>query len=200
MARQSNLDHLTTLLGQCLGRIDESAFRLQQLGEDDEDLEAAAVFEQEATSLQELVGSLVDSQDAPEHCELNRIVEQSVAACVEELGMPILLRLRLTRELPAIGCTPSHIAYAVQRALVIAAGRLEASGELIVTTREGEDQRVLLELESRGGRRDRHLHERSLTLCEFVASFRGHCHIDDDGRDNLLVVIELPQALALDDR
>jgi len=199
MAREPNLDHLTSLLGQCLGRIDERAYRLQQLGDDDPDLDVQELLEQEAATLQDLVGSLLDDGDTTEQSDLNRIVGQSVAACLRELDAAILVRERLAPNLPAVGCGPSQLAYAAQRALVIAAGRLDAGGELIVTTRREEDS-VLLELESRGGRRDRHLQERALTLCEFVAGFRGNCHIDLDDRDNLLVVIELPQVPVLDDR
>lgn len=199
MAREPNLDHLSTLLGQCLGRIDERAYQLQQLGDDDHELDANEVLEHEAATLQELVGSLIERYDSPELCDVNRIVEQSVSACLRELDTAILVRERLAPNLPPIHCTPSQLAYAAQRALVIAAGRLETGGELVVTTRQ-EGDAALLEFESRGGVRDRHLQERSLTLCEFVASFHGNCHIDLDDRDNLLIVIELPQVPALDER
>jgi hypothetical protein len=200
MSREPNLEHLTTLLGQCLGRIDERAFQLQRLADDDDgELDIDDVLEQEAATLQELVGSLVDRMDAPESCDVNTIVVRSLDACLHELDTRILARRCLADELPAVGCSPSQLAFAVQRALVIATGRLEAGGEVIVTTRlDGDD--VVLELESRGGRRDRHLRERTLTLCEFVASFRGHCHIDLDDRDTLLVVLELPHALSIDER
>lgn len=198
MAREPNLEHLTTLLGQCLGRIDERAFRLQQVGDEDGP-DAHEVFEQEAATLHELVGSLIDRIDTPEACDVNRIVEQAVSSCLGELDRAILVRERLASELPPIHCTPSQLAYAIQRALVIAAGRLESGGELTVTTRRDGDA-VVLELESCGGTRDRHLQERSLTLCEFVASFQGNCHVDLDDRGNLLIVIELPQVPALDDR
>jgi hypothetical protein len=198
MNRQSDLDHLTTLLGQCLGRIDERAFRLQELGDDEVTEDADEVLEQEAATLQELVGSLVDRCETPVQCELNPIVEKSAVACIEELGAPIVLRLRLANDLPPIGCNAGQIAYAIQRALVIAAGRLDVGGELIVTTRRDDDG-VVLELESHGGSRDRHLQERSLTLCEFVASMRGHCRVDVHGRKTLLVVLELPQVPAFDE-
>jgi hypothetical protein len=199
MDSQPKLDRLTTLLGQCLGRIDERAFRLQELGDDEIECGDDDVLEQEAATLQELVGSLVERCETPAQCELNPIVEQSAIACVEELGAPIVLRLRLANDLPAIGCNAGQLAYAIQRALVIAAGRLDVGGELIVTTRRDDDG-VVLELESRGGNRDRHLLERSLTLCEFVGSLRGHCRIDTNGKHTLLVVIELPQVFAFDER
>ena len=198
MDPRPSLDHLATLLGQCLGRIDERAFRLQELG-DDEIEGDEEVLEQEAATLQELVGSLVERCESHVQCDLNPIVEQSAVACVEELGAPIVLRLRLANDLPPIGCNAGQLAYAIQRALVIGAGRLDTGGELIVTTRRDDDS-VVLELESQGGTRDRHLHARSLTLCEFVAALRGHCRIDVQGRDTLLVVIELPLVPVFDDR
>lgn len=199
MARETNLDHLSTLLGQCLGRIDERAYQLQQLGDDENELDAHEVLAQEAATLQELVGSLLERHDSPEMCDVNRIVEQSVSACLRELDTAILVRERLAPNLPPSHCTPSQLAYATQRALVIAAGRLEPGGELLVSTRQ-DGEAVMIEFESRGGVRDRHLQERSLTLCEFVASFHGNCHIDLDDRANLLIVIELPQVPVLDER
>ncbi len=199
MKREPNLDHLTTLLGQCLGRIDERAFQIQQLGDDQQDDDLADVLENEAATLQELVGSLVERCNAPEHCDLNRVVANAVTSCLQELGTPIVVRQRLAQELPGIACTPGQLAYAVQRALVIAAGRLDAGGELIITTR-CDDDGVVLELESRGGNRDRHLRQRAETLCEFVAGFRGNCQVDLDGQDNLLIAIELPQTLVIEDR
>jgi hypothetical protein len=199
MKREPNLDHLTTLLGQCLGRIDERAFQIQQLGDDDQDDDLADVLENEAATLQELVGSLVDRCQTPEHCDLNRIVATAADACVQELGARIVVRQRLATDLPQIACTPSQLAYAVQRAMVIAAGRLDVGGELLVTTRRDDDG-IVLELESRGGKRDRHLRQRAETLCEFVAGIKGNCRIDLDDRENLFVVLELPQTLVVEDR
>jgi hypothetical protein len=195
MAREPDLDRLTTLLGQCLGRIDERAYRVQQ---DDEDADAEHVLEHEAATLQELVGSLAARVDAPEQCDLARIVRSAVDACLTELGGGLVVRQRLAADLPPIGCMPSQLAYAVQRALVITAGRLERGGELLVTARR-DGRSAVLELESRGGRRDRHLPERTLTLCEFVASLGGHCRVDHGDRGDLFVVLELPEALALDE-
>ena len=196
MKREPNLDHLTTLLGQCLGRIDERAFQIQQLG-DEQDDDLGDVLENEAATLQELVGSLVDRQ-SPERCDLNRIVGAAIESCVQELGASIVVRQRLANDLPQIACTPSQLAYAVQRAMVIAAGRLEVGGELVVTTR-ADDDGLVLELESRGGKRDHHLRQRTETLCEFVAGMRGNCRIDHDAFGNLFVVVELPQALVVED-
>lgn len=198
MAHEPQLEHLTALLGQCLGRIDERAYRLQQLGDDEADLDAQDVLECETATLHELVDTLLDRCDAPPQFDVNRIVDQAVTGCMSELAVPILVRERLAPGLPPAGCSASQLASAVQRALVISATRLDAGGELIVGTR-AEGGAVVIEIESRGGRRDRHLQQRALTLCEFVASFGGNCHIDLDDRDNLLVVVELPQPVAHDE-
>jgi hypothetical protein len=198
MKREPNLDHLTTLLGQCLGRIDEQAYRLQQLGDDDEDCEASDVLENEAATLQELVGSLIEQAQTPDQSDLNRILQGSVASYLGELDIPIVVRLRLAPEPTPVGCGPGQLAFAIQRALVIACGRLEVGGELTVTTRKDGDQ-LVLELEAHGAARDRNLQERAQTLCDFVDSFRGHCRIDVDDRGNLLVALVLPEAVAIDD-
>ncbi len=200
MAREPDLDQLTTLLGQCLGRIDERAYRLQQDDDDgggDSDFDAEGALEHEAATLQELVGSLVDSVDAPDQCDLDRIVRNAVDGCVGELGGAIVVRQRLASDVPAVRCSPSQLAYAVQRSLVIAAGRLDVGGELCVTTRR-DGHGAVLELECRGGRRDRHLQHRVLTLCEFVASFGGHCRVDTDERGAMCLALELPAAHAYD--
>ena len=200
MTREPDLDRLTTLLGQCLGRIDEQAFRLQRQGdEEDEDQQIGDVLEDEAARLQELVGTLLEQEQTREQCDLNQLVSSALTACVAELGVPLLVRQRLAPQLPTIACRPGQIAYAVQRAFVIAAGRLGAGDELLVTTREEHGQ-VMLEIESRGGERDDQLDRRVQTLCEFVAALHGNCRVAHDERANLLLVLELPQHVVIDDR
>jgi hypothetical protein len=41
MKRDRELDRLTTLLGQCLGRIDEQAYRLQHDDDDEQEVDTA---------------------------------------------------------------------------------------------------------------------------------------------------------------
>lgn len=197
MTREHDLDRLTTLLGKCLGRIDEQAFRLQRQDED-EDQYIGDVLEEEAARLQELVGTLLEQEQAREECDLNRLVSTALTSCVGELGVPIVVRQRLAADLPTIACRPSQLAYAVQRAFVIAAERLGVGDELLVTTRRESDQ-VVLEIESRGGDRDANLNRRVQTLCEFVAAMHGNCRVAHDERANLLLVLELPQHVAIDD-
>lgn len=196
--RETDLDRITTLLGQCLGRIDEQAFRLQQVEDEPTDLDVASILENEAAQLQELVGSVIESNERLEQADLNRIVDRAVRGCVAELGVPIVVRQRLANDLPPIACGPGQLAFAVQRAVMLGLGRIDAGGEIIVTTRRDGDA-AMFELECTGHGRDRHLHERTTTLCEFVAGFRGNCRIDADDRGALLLALELPTSLAIDD-
>lgn len=196
--RDYDLDRITTLLGQCLGRIDEQAFRLQNDEQELDEQGSADVLEQEAAALQELVGSLIDQHVDKEQADLNRIVEHSLRDCLAELGMPVVVRQRLTTGLPPIACRAGQLAYAVQRAVMLTLSRVDRGGDILVTTRRDGNYAVF-ELECNGGGRDRHLQERATTLCEFVAGFQGLCRVDEDERGTLLIALELPTALVVDD-
>jgi hypothetical protein len=194
---EPELDHITNLLGMCLGRIEEHAFRLQRDADEVEDLAVGYSIEDEASLLQELVGSLLD-QAAPEEADLNATIERAVQSCLSEVGIPVVVRQRLARGLPRVACTPGQLAFAVQRALVLGLGRLEPGGEVVLTSR-CENGSLLFELESRGRQDDRHLAERAETLAEFVAGFEGHCRVQADGDHTLLLVLELPAAFVPDE-
>jgi hypothetical protein len=198
MKREPDIDRLTTLLGQCLGRIDEQAYRLQQV-DDDETLEGADdVLEQEAATLQELIGSMLEQTQAPDQSDLNGVIAAAVSACLGELQRPIVVRQRLEPDLPPVACSPGQLSFAVQRSLVLCTGGLVAGDELWLTSRRDGEQ-VVLELECPSVANDRNLPARSQTLCEFVAAMRGNCRVDRDDRGSLLVVLELPAALAIDE-
>lgn len=191
--RETELDRITTLLGQCLGRIDEQAYRLQQSGEDETDYEACDALEREAEMLQELIDSAVMQAARAEPVDLNRVVEQSLRGCVGELGIPVVVRQQFARDLPRLACAPSALAHAVQRAITLALGGIEAGGEIRVSTRLDGDV-VLLEIESRTAEQP-HLDDRAATLDDFVKGLGGRCHVDHDGRGACLVAMELPAAL-----
>lgn len=193
-----DLDRITTLLGQCLGRIDEQAFRLQHEDQDLDELGSADVLEQEAAALQELVGSLIDQHVDTEQADLNRIVEPAVRDCIAELGMPVVVRQRLATNLPPIACRAGQLAYAIQRAMMLALSRVDRGGDILITTRR-DGIYAVFELECHGAGRDRHLQERATTLCEFVAGFQGLCRVDEDAHGTLLIAFELPTALVIDD-
>lgn len=195
--RETELDRITTLLGQCLGRIDEQAFRLQR-GDDEPDW-VGDVLEQEAATLQELVSTLVAAHASTDRADLNRVVDHAVRDSVAEAKAPVAVRQRLAPALPEVACSPGQLGFAVQRALLLAFGRADAGSDVVVTTRR-EGESVLFELECSGHRRDRHLRERAATLCEFVAGLQGNCQIDGDEQGHLLLAIELPAATVADER
>jgi hypothetical protein len=196
--RETDLEQITTLLGRCLGRIDEQAFRIQR-EESDDDEDVADVLEQEAAQLQELVGTLIEANDQLEHADLNRVVEHAVRGCVAEAGVPVVTRLRLCPGLPPVACRPGQLAYATQRAVMLGLQHLPPGGEVIATTRRDGDLAIFeLECEGSSPTSHRNLDERATSLTEFVASFDGNCRVATDDRGNLLFAFELPLTLAVE--
>ncbi len=198
MAHDSELDRLTAMLGQCLGRIDESAFRVQQLGDDDPTA-IEALLEQETATLQELMTGIVDAVETTEECEVRPIVTRAVDACIAEVGMPIVVRMQLANFLSPARCGGQQLASATRRALALATGRMRSGDELAISAREEADT-LVIEFECAGGKRDRNMQQRATTLCEFVAGFGGNCRIDVDDQKRLLIALELPKATVRDDR
>jgi signal transduction histidine kinase len=195
-----DLDELTALVGRCLGRIDEQAFRIQELGDPDERVFLVAdLLENEAAELQDLLTSLLAATQAATDTDINAIVDRVVAACLHELDVPIVLRQRLADRLPPVACPPAVLTHALQRALVLAADRLPPGGELTVTTRE-DDGRVLVEIASDGADGDGQLASRAETLREFVDAFGGLCRIDSDRDGSLCVALELPRVMTAGER
>lgn len=197
--RETDLERITTLLGQCLGRIDEQAFRIQcdDVAQDPDG--AAFVLEQEAAELQELVGSLMLAEQQVEQADLNRIVDRAVRGCVAEASVPIVSRQQLDRNLPQIACSPGQVAFAVQRGVMLGLACLGPGDELTVSTRS-DGETAVFELEARGNQRDRHQHERAASLVEFTQGLGGTCRVDVDSSGHLLLALELPTALAADER
>lgn len=190
--RETDLEHITTLLGQCLGRIDEQAFRLQR-NEDDDDFEACDALEREAALLQELISSAVQKAVQNGDADLNKIVEHTVRGCVAELDHPIVVRSNLATDLPRIACTPGQLSFAVQRALMLVLGSTQPGDDIVVATRLESDG-VWFEIESSSGSDDAHYTERAATLTEFVEAFDGSCRLGSDGRGSCLIAIQLPAA------
>ena len=96
-SNDSDLDKLTSLLSQCLGRIDEEAYRLQMSG-DDVDFDTADRIEDETATLQELVDSLLVVDMGSDETDVNRVVSRIAEACLQEIAVPVVLRTNLTRE------------------------------------------------------------------------------------------------------
>lgn len=197
MAHDSELDRLTAMLGQCLGRIDEGAFRVQQIGDDDP-AAIEALLEQETATLQELVTGVVDAVEPSEQCDARPIIVRAVDACVAEVGMPIVVRMQVANGMTPARCAGSHLDSAIRRALALAASRMRSGDELAISAREEADT-LVVELECAGGKRDRNMRQRATTLCEFVDGFGGNCRVDVDGRNRLLIALELPKAVVRDD-
>lgn len=195
-SRDPELDRITTQLGKCLGRIDEQAYRLQQGDGYVDDFEICDALEEEAAMLQQLIGSVMQHANTSETCDLNRIVEHSLRGCVAEIGVPVVVRQNLARHLPKIPCAPGQLAFAVQRALMLALGGAVAGDEIAVDSRVDGDS-VLLEIESSLSG-EAHLDERAATLGEFVADLGGSCRIDTNGRSACLIAMVLPAALVAD--
>jgi hypothetical protein len=176
-SHEPDLDHLTSLLGRCLGRIDEQAYRIQQDGDETTDFGAADVLEEEAATLQELIGTMLVAAGEEREANVNSTLERAVQAFLNEIDVPILVRQRLAADLPRIACAPGELAFAVQRALVLTADTLAPGAELIVT---------------RGAEAPDGITSRAETLREFATHLGGACHVQAGERDGLLVALELP--------
>lgn len=193
-ARSSELEHLTRMLGQCLGRIDEQAYRLQSGEESSYDI--ADQLEDETAQLQELVSSLIALHTGAEETDVNHALAHVASSCVTELEIPIVLRQNLAQDLPAVPFPPAMVSVALQRATMLAIGGLQPGGDLVLTTRRHEGT-VLVEIEAHGCEEDERLGDRTQTLREFVHDFGGNCHAHCE-RSDVFVVLELPLQLATD--
>lgn len=196
--RRPDLEHLTSLLRQCLVRIDEQAHLVQRLNGKVTSSMASFLFEDEDTELQELLESLLEPPAPAAQSDLNHVVRETVQTFLGETNTCVAVREQLAPALPAIGCGPAPLAGAVRRALALALGPMDNGREITVTTR-AEARWVVFEVERHGSGCEHHLKERVLTLCEFVSSLHGQCLIDFDERGSLLIVLDLPRALPIDD-
>src|SRR5690606_4059015 len=156
---------------QCLGRIDEEAYRLQQHGED-VDFDSAERLEDETATLQDLVDSLLVVDLGADETDVNSVVARIAESCLQELAVPIILRQTLTNESSLVRAPAAIATVAVQRAMVLAMSPLGPGDELRLTTRV-ENSSVVFELESLGSHVDVHASERTETLREFLEDFGG---------------------------
>ncbi len=199
MAHDSELDRLTAMLGHCLGRIDEGAFRVQQIGDGDDVEAIESLLEQEMATLNELVTDVVDAVETTEQCEVRPILGREVDACIAKVGVPIVVRMQLAAKIGPVRCAGTQLASALQRALALATGRMRAGDELAIHARD-EGGTVVVEFECNGGKRDRNVQQRATTLCEFVAGLGGNCKVDADENKRLLIALELPKSIVVGDR
>ena len=194
----ADIDRITTLLSQCLGRIDEQVLRIQQQREEATDF-LGDVLESEAATLQELMDSLIQTVLAEDRADLNRTVAQVVESCLAETDIPVVVRQQLAPGLPPVDIAPSQLAVALRRALSLAIGQMPPGSELLLQTR-CEEQELVLEIECSAAKRDRHLNARAATLCEFVANLAGLCRVGVHDNGSLLLSLQLPRALASEER
>ena len=194
-SKDSDLGKLTSLMGQCLGRIDEEAFRLQEKGED-VDFDTADRLEDETGMLHELVESMLDVEMNSDETNVNQIVARVAESCLQELTVPIVLRQTLTAESSMVVAPVAMVNVAVQRAMALAVNPLGPGDELRLTTRL-DCGSVLFEIESLGSHPDSNAGDRVETLREFVEELGGTCQMRQDAED-LFLVLELPQVMATD--
>ena len=194
-SKDSDLGKLTLLMGQCLGRIDEEAFRLQEKGED-VDFDTADRLEDETGILHELVESMLDVEMNSDETNVNQIVARVAESCLQELTVPIVLRQTLTAESSMVVAPAALVNVAVQRAMALAVKPLGPGDELRLTTRL-DCGSVLFEIESLGSHPDSNAGDRVETLREFVEELGGTCQMRQDAED-LFLVLELPQVMATD--
>jgi len=192
-SRDSDLDRLSSLLGQCLGRIDEEAYRLQR---DETDFDQAERLEDQTAELQGLIDSLLVVDMGADEVELNDVVSRVAESFLQQLNVPIVLRQSLTTESTLVAAEASLVNVAVQRAMVLAVEPLGPGDELALTTRI-ESGSVVFEIESHGSQSECSLDERGETLRDFLQGFGGNCQLRTENLDHFMV-IELPQVMATD--
>lgn len=196
MARDdSDLEQLSTRLQQCLGRIEEEAFRLQASDEEPFDFGEVDRLEQATETLHDLVGSLLDAEDGPcDEADVNAVVSEVASARLQHVQVPLVQRLLLATGDTRVAVSRAALTTAVSRALTMALGELLAGGQLTLSTRR-EPGAVVVEIEALGCRTGAGLAERAETLREFVRQLGGACTVQSD-QDDLFLVLELPRVIA----
>lgn len=190
------LEKLTSMLQQCLGRIDEEAYRLQDTAGDTVDFGELDRLDDVTSDLQQLIETMLVADADCAQTNVNEIVTRVAEACLQDVEVPIVQRQDLSPEATDVAVPRSLVLVAVQRAMALATSSLGPGDELSLTTRVEQDA-VVFEIESLGNEVDASLTERSETLREFVAGFGGGCTVRAE-RENLFVVLELPQVMATD--
>lgn len=191
--RELDLASLQKLLGNCLGRIDEHAFRLQEDSASLDQETVADAIEDETGELQQIVDSIVEAAIAgsDERADLNAVVGHCVSAMLQEVWYPLVVRQRLAAKLPWVAGSTGMITHAVHRALALAASHAGSGGEISITTRTEGDE-VLFELQCPTGTSAGNLEDRAMTLRAFMAQFQGRCEVSVDATGSFWLVLELP--------
>lgn len=181
------------MLRQCLGRIDEEAFRLQECDGEPVDFGEADRLEEATFELRDLVESLL-VVEATEEADVNEVVSSVASARLQEVSVPLVQRLRLSEGSARAAVSRSVLATAVDRALSMAVGAVRAGGQLNLSTRVERDA-VVLEVECQGCDLEDGACERAETLRDFVEGFGGSCAVRCEQED-LFFVLEVPRVNA----
>ena len=105
-ARDADLHRLSGLLGQCLARIDEEAYRIEN---GDDDYDTADRLDQHTATVHELIGSLLLAGEAADRAELGRTLRRVVQVFVDELTVPLVVRQRIDAELGSLALPPGEL-------------------------------------------------------------------------------------------
>lgn len=194
MAREdSELEHLSTMLRQCLSRIDAEAYRLQDPDGERLDCAGADLLEEATEELHGLVDSLLSADPAAE-TDVNEVVSEVASARLQRLAVPVVQRLMLAKSPARAAVTRTDLGTAVDRALTLAVNWIQPGGQLTVSTR-AEPGAVVIELESLGCNLEDSVSERAETLRDFVREFGGSCTVHSEQND-LFLVLEVPRVIA----
>jgi hypothetical protein len=191
-----NFDQLSSLLQECLGRIESETSSLAEESEETLDYGEIDRLDGATSDLQHLIDALVVVDAGNEDAEVNQIVERAAEDSLQDIGVPVVQRMQLCCESTGVAAPRDLVTVAIQRALNLATSQLGPGDELNLTTRV-EHRSVIFEVESRGSKRDQSTQYRSETLRDFVRGFGGGCMVHME-QDDMFLVLELPQVLAQD--
>ena len=192
----SKLDRLSSALVQCLSRIDEEAFRLQDLVGDHFDFEEVERIEIATDELQGLFDSLLVIETITDQAVVNETLTAAATDCLQDLGVPVVQSQNFCEQAAVITAPPALVAAALRRAVSMAAAPLMPGGHLSLTTRVAQDT-VIVEIESLGGQTEHTLTDQSESLQELVVELGGTCAVYRERGDRYFV-LELPQVMATD--
>jgi|GEM_PF-2887792 len=193
---KSKLERLSSALVQCLSRIDEEAFRLQDLVGDHFDFEEVERIEIATDELQGLFDSLLVVETSDEKAFVNEILTKAAADCLLDLGVPVVQSQNLCEQAAVVVGSPTLVTSALRSAVLMAAEPLMPGGHLGLTTRAAQGN-VIVEIEGLGGQTGESVADQSEGLRELVVELGGTCTVYSERGDRYLV-LELPQVMVTD--
>jgi K+-sensing histidine kinase KdpD len=177
-------DALAAQLGACLGRIDATLEHLLTGAAIDPDGTADALKDR-ADELHALVGAVLAGERRARGSAatpIDRVVAEAVEHLIATTTFPLVVHTDLPQHLPAVRCSRSELAGAVQRALALAAAHAGSGGDIAIRARLDRAAVVLAIDAECDDAPPVPAADRALTLQAFVADCRGRCDVADDGR------------------